>query len=147
MLRSGAAPIGNLSRYDPDTLSASMKRGWSRNALLQRLATSLAPYEPYLRGAPGGLPFVLDAQTLRQGLNFTLITSIGAIDLLGAIAGGGDYAALEPRSIEMVLFGHRCLVVGLDALIDAKRAAGRPKDMEALAELEALRDESPQASE
>jgi hypothetical protein len=110
---------------------------------LQRLAAALAPYEPYLRGAPAGLPFILDVDTLRRGLNFTLITSIGAIDLLGIIAGGGDYAALEPRSIEMILFGHRCLVVALDALIDAKRAAGRPKDMEALAELEALRDESP----
>jgi hypothetical protein len=109
---------------------------------LHRLASSLTPYEPYLRGAPAGLPFTLDADTLQRGLNFTLITSIGAIDLLGIIAGGGDYAALEPRSIEMVLFGHRCLVVGLDALIDAKRAAGRPKDMEALAELEALREES-----
>jgi len=30
------------------------------------------------------------------------------------------------------------MVVGLEALIRAKRAAGRPKDFEAIAELEAL---------
>lgn len=31
--------------------------------------------------------------------------------------------------------------LGRDKLIDTKRAAGRPKDLEALAELEALREE------
>jgi hypothetical protein len=108
---------------------------------MQRLASALAPYEPYLRGAPAGFPFMLDRETLRRGLNFTLTTQVGALDLLGEIAGGGDYTNLEPKSVEMILFGHHCLVVGLDALIDAKRAAGRPKDMEAVAELEAIREE------
>jgi hypothetical protein len=71
-----------------------------------------------------------------------LTTSIGALDVLGTIAGGGDYAALEPRSVIMVLFGNECRVLGLDALIDSKRATGRPKDLDTLAELETLRDES-----
>ncbi len=39
---------------------------------LERLAGSLAPLQPYLRGAPAGLPFRWDAATLRHGLNFTL---------------------------------------------------------------------------
>jgi len=38
------------------------------------------------------------------------------------------------------IFGVRCLVLGLDKLIDVKRAAGRPKDLEALAELVATRE-------
>ena len=33
---------------------------------LSRLAKALAPHKPYLRGAPEGLPFVLDAETLRR---------------------------------------------------------------------------------
>jgi hypothetical protein len=107
-----------------------------------RVAESLAAYRPYLRGAAEGLPFVLDADTIRRGLNFTLTTSVGAIDLLGEIAGGGNYEALESHCVSMTLYGHNCLVLGLDALIDAKRAAGRPKDFDAIAELEALRDES-----
>jgi len=36
-------------------------------ANLGRLAQALAPYQPYLRGAPPGLPFRLDAQTLQRG--------------------------------------------------------------------------------
>jgi hypothetical protein len=41
---------------------------------MSRLAAALAPVHPYLRGAPPGLPFTLDAPTLGRGLNFTLAT-------------------------------------------------------------------------
>jgi hypothetical protein len=34
-----------------------------------------------------------------------------------------------------------CRYLGLEKLIEVKRAAGRPKDFEAIAELEALREE------
>jgi hypothetical protein len=105
---------------------------------LQKLARALAPHEPYLRGAPEGLPFRLDTDTLRRGLNFTLSSKLGD-NLLGEIVGGGGYA-LEPHAVAMELFGVRCLVLGLDKLIEVKRAAGRPKDLEALAELVAIRE-------
>jgi hypothetical protein len=39
------------------------------------------------------------------------------------------------------VFGVDCLCVTLDALIRLKRAAGRRKDLEAIAELEAIREE------
>lgn len=107
---------------------------------LQRLVRALAPHEPYLRGAPPGLPFRLDVETLRRGLNFTLTSKLGDVDLLGEIAGGGDYESLLPHTIELELFGVRCRCLGLDKLIDVKRAAGRPKDFETLAELEAIRE-------
>lgn len=48
---------------------------------------------------------------------------------------------LLPASEEVPLFGLSCRCVTLEALIRMKRAAGRPKYFEALAELEALRDE------
>ncbi len=108
---------------------------------LARLAEALAPHEPYLRGAPADLPFQLDADTLRRGLNFTLTSKLGDIDLLGEIVGGGGYEALIGHTIEIELFGVRCRCLGLDKLIEVKRAAGRPKDFEALAELEAIREE------
>jgi hypothetical protein len=74
-------------------------------------------------------------------LNFTLTTDAGAIDLLGEIAGGGRYEQLAPHTVEMALFGHPCLVLELSRLIQVKRAAGRPKDLDAIAELEALLEE------
>ena len=105
---------------------------------IERLALALQPHSPYLRGAPPGLPFEWSAATIARGLNFTLTTAIGDIDLLGEIAGGGDYHALLPHTIEVEIFGHRCRCLDLPALIRAKRASGRPKDLEALAELEAI---------
>ncbi len=106
-----------------------------------RLAAALAPHAPYLRGAPPGLPFRWDAETIRRGLNFTLTTTLGDVDLLGEIVGGGGYADLLPHSQIVKVSGldYRCL--SLARLIHVKRAAGRPKDLEAIAELEALREE------
>lgn len=108
---------------------------------LSRLARALAPLRPYLRGAPAGLPFRLDEMTLAAGLNFTLATSAGDIDLLGEIAGAGTYDDLINRTIEVELFGVRCRCLDLPTLIAAKVASGRPKDLEAIAELRALMQE------
>ena len=110
-------------------------------ANLERLRAALAGHEPYLRGAPPGLPFRWDVKTLRSGLNFTLTTKLGAIDLLGEIAGGGSYESLLPFTINLELFGVECKCLELEKLIETKRAAGRPRDFEAIAELEALREE------
>ena len=105
---------------------------------IARLAQALAPFSPYLRGAPAGLPFRFDPPTIRRGLNFTLTTAVGDVDFLGEMTGGGTYEQLLPHTIDLVVFGRTIRVLDLPALIRAKRAAGRPKDLEAVAELEAL---------
>jgi len=115
---------------------------YSRSAdNLVRLAEALEAVDPYLRGAPPGLPFRWDAKTLRHGLNFTLTTSVGDIDLLGEITGGGRFEDLLPESLRVQAYGIECWCLGLEKLIQVKRAAGRPKDLEAIAELEALLEE------
>ena len=108
---------------------------------LKRLVRILSPHQPYLRGAPPGLPFTWDERTIRMGLNFTLTTTLGNLDLLGEVAGAGNYEQLLPHSVEMVLFGVKCRCATLDRLIQMKRAAGRPKDMETIAELQLLLEE------
>jgi len=60
---------------------------------------------------------------------------------LGEVAGGGRYEDLEKETETIHVFGVNCLCVTLDALIRLKRAAGRRKDLEAIAELEAIREE------
>lgn len=108
---------------------------------IRLLVATLAPLQPYLRGVPPGLPFVWDEKTVRMGLNFTLTTSAGELDLLGEVTGGGSYEALLPNSEEIALFGSKYRCVDLPTLIHLKRAAGRPKDFEAIAELEILLEE------
>ncbi len=108
---------------------------------VSRLIRALTPYEPYLRGAPAGLPFRWDELTIQSGLNFTLTTTLGALDLLGEITGGGGYEELLPHSIQLHLYDVECFCLGLARLIHVKRAAGRPKDLETIAELEAILEE------
>jgi hypothetical protein len=108
---------------------------------IERLAQALEPLSPYLRGAPPGLPFRFDAETIRRGLNFTLTTAAGDLDCLGEATGNGTYDALVTGSCVLQVFGRDCRFVDLETLIRLKRAAGRPKDLERIAELEALRDE------
>lgn len=108
---------------------------------IRRLVHALSPLQPYLRGAPPGLPFRCDELTIESGLNFTFDTTAGPLDCLGEVAGLGPYEAVLPRSHDAELYGFHCRFIDLDALIIAKRAAGRPKDFEAIAELEVIREE------
>ena len=108
---------------------------------ITRLVLALAPLNPYLRGAPPGLPFRWSDETIKKGLNFTLVTSLGALDLLGEITGGGGYDDLLPHTLTLTLHKSECLCLGIEYLIKVKRAAGRPKDFEAIAELEAILEE------
>ncbi len=105
---------------------------------LRSLATALAPLHPRLRGVPPELPFTLDEASLRQGLNFTLDTDLGALDLLGEVAGLGAYEHVDAASSELEIAGLPLLVLTVDGLERAKRAAGRPKDLLDLGFLRAL---------
>ena len=63
-----------------------------------------------------------------------------ALDLLGEITGGG-YEELLPHSIRLRLYDVECFCLGLARLIHVKGAAGRPKDLETIAELQAILEE------
>lgn len=111
---------------------------------IARIFNALKPIDPYLRGAPPGLPFDWSVPTIQKGLNFTLVTNLGALDLLGEIVGGGGYEQLRPETIEVEIAGVNCLCLNVERLIAVKRAAGRPKDLEVVAELEQILDETRQ---
>ncbi len=109
-------------------------------ANLVRIATALHSVNARLRNAPPDLPFLLDAETLRKGMNFTFITDVGDLDLLGEVRGIGFYDKAAEGASSFELLGYRFTVIALEKLILAKRTAGRAKDMIAVAELEAILD-------
>src|ERR1051325_6191068 len=74
-------------------------------ANLERLAAALQSVHARLRNAPEGLPFILDAETLKRGLNFTFTTDIGDVDLLGEVQGVGHFEDVHADSVEVSLFG------------------------------------------
>lgn len=108
-------------------------------ANIAALAAAFDSLHPYLRGAPQGLPFRFDRATIQAGLNFTLSTDLGDVDLLGEVSGVGAFEQVLVQSEEKPLFGLQVRVLTIDGLIAAKRAAGRRKDLDHLDELEALK--------
>ncbi len=98
--------------YGSTILTNDLDVCYARNAEnLARLATALLSVNAKLRNAPPDLPFILDVETLRRGMNFTF-----------------------------ELFGYSFPVLEIKKLIVAKRTAGRAKDMVALPELEAIQE-------
>jgi hypothetical protein len=108
---------------------------------LERLAAALRDVHTELRGAEPDLPFLVDARTLRAGDAFKLTSDVGWLDLLGTPAGTAGFEDLSRTADAFDLFGQRVLVASVDDLIRMKRAAGRPKDLLAVEELGALRQE------
>jgi hypothetical protein len=105
---------------------------------LDALVRALAPYHPRLRGAPPGLPFFWDVRTLRNIMNITLDTDLGSVDLLGEPAGVTSFEALWQDATVLERNGCAVRVASIPALIAMKRAAGRPKDLSHLMELEQM---------
>jgi len=108
------------------------------SANTERLAATLSKWNAYPRGIEPDLPFFMDARQFRATPMMTLTTREGFIDVLDVVKGVGGYTDCHRRSTEVEAFDLRFRVLDLPALIDAKRATGRPKDIDQLPELEAL---------
>lgn len=135
VLIGGQAGVAQGSAYmtsDVDICYARDKKN------LENLVKTLTPFHPYLRGAEKNLQFIFDARTLQMGLNFTLSTDIGDIDLFGEIKGIGYYDEVLKYSEIMEIYGMQCNVLAVEGLIKSKRACGRQKDEPVIKELEAI---------
>ena len=110
----------------------------TESANIERLASLLAEWKSYPRGIEPGLPFFMDERQFGITPVMTLTTKKGFLDVLDRVKGVGDYESCAGKSIKVQAFGIRFRVLDLPALIAAKKAAGRPKDIDQLPELEAL---------
>lgn len=108
---------------------------------LERLAEALRELKPTLRGAPPDLPFVIDAQSLALGSNYTFSTELGDCDFLGEVEPIGGFEQLTRNAETMDLDGVCVLVMSLDDLIRVKQYIKRPKDLAALEQLKTIKEE------
>jgi hypothetical protein len=108
------------------------------------LISALSPLHPRLRLAPSPeasllvAAFRFNARTLRQGSNLTLMTDAGPLDLLAHVPGLGGYDEVLVAATSLEMYGVTIAVLDIEGLAQAKRAAGRAKDLAVLPELEAL---------
>lgn len=109
-----------------------------------RLSAALRKMNARLRvlGEPQGLRASLDPQMLAAGMNFTFATDLGDLDIFGEIPGTGKYENAVAASEEHeILEGARPIrTLSIESLIATKKAAGRAKDLDAIPELEAMRE-------
>lgn len=105
---------------------------------LERLGQTLVDLGARLRGVAADVPFVPDGRTLRRTQILTLDTPDGPLDLLIDPSGSPGYAQLSERALRVEWAGTTIKVASLEDLMSMKRAAGRPKDLLALEELEAI---------
>jgi hypothetical protein len=108
----------------------------------ERFATVLARLEAEVRLAdlppPGG---EITAGWLAGGGHFVFGTVHGLLDALSWIA-GRDHAALDSQALTVELSdGSALRVCSYEDLVAMKRLAGRPRDLDDLRELEAVRED------
>jgi hypothetical protein len=139
VLIGGLAGMAHGSAYPTYDVDIAYARD---RANLERLAASLRQLRATLRGAPPGLPFLLDAETLEKGSHLTFDTPHGSLDILSDPDGAPSYGVLKkaagkPADVE----GVNIFVASLDHLIAMKDASGRTKDRNMATELRTLSDE------
>jgi hypothetical protein len=112
---------------------------FSAENLLQ-IQEAFAAIHPIHRMTPRRIPLQLDESNVKGLKNLYLSTDLGQIDLLGRITGLGDFSEVWENSVQVILNGMPCQVLSLDALIRAKEALGRPRDLQAVLQLKAIRE-------
>jgi predicted nucleotidyltransferase len=105
---------------------------------LEALGLGLVDLGARLRGVTDDVPFAPDAATLRRTRVVTLETEEGPLDVLADPAGAPGYETLKHRALEVPVAGVLVRVASLEDLLAMKRASGRPKDLLAIEELEAI---------
>lgn len=108
---------------------------------LERLAAQLGPVHPVHRFSPATPALTVDEVRNNRWRNLYLKTDLGVLDCLSEVKGIGDYQACLSRSVPVNLGSFKIRSLSLDALIEAKRAMGRPRDLFTADELELIKEQ------
>lgn len=107
---------------------------------LERLASALRALDArvYTDSVPEGLPFDCSAHMLARAEGWNLVTSAGRLDILFSPAGSGGYDELARTADHFDVLGISVPAASLESIVRMKEAAGRPKDLQAVAILKAM---------
>lgn len=104
---------------------------------LARLSAALTELGARVRtqGVTEGLAFSHDAESLARASIWNLTTTAGDFDLSFRPTGTDGYEDLAANALVVQVAGHDIAVANLADVVRSKEAAGRPKDIAALAAL------------
>jgi hypothetical protein len=107
---------------------------------IARLYEAVRDLHPYHRMTPGRIPFALEQTTVQPLQNIYLSTDWGQLDCLGHVKGIGGYGECLKFSEPIEMAGFTMMTLTLEGILIAKRAMGRPRDLQTVFELEAVRE-------
>ena len=108
-------------------------------ATLLMLQRAISDLHPVHRMTPKRKKLKLTELTCGQFKNLYLDTDIGQLDCLSFIDGLGDYSQVKGESELVEVEKMKVRVLSLDALIKSKKSMSRPRDKEAILQLEAIK--------
>lgn len=85
-------------------------------------------------------PLIESAEKLAKLKNLYLKTDCGYIDILSEVSEIGNFKEVYRNSVEIPLFGMKCRVLDIDALIRSKGVMKRSKDKETIVQLRAVKE-------
>jgi len=107
---------------------------------LRRIERAVRDLPPFHRLAANKLPLALTSELCSRLKNLYLQTDLGKLDCLGEVSGVGSYEDVFRRSEFARLPYGEFRFLNLDALMQAKEAAGRDRDLEVLKHLRAIKE-------
>ena len=106
---------------------------------LRKIETAVKDLHPRHRLTANKLPLELTDEFCDSLKNIYLTTDLGILDCLGEVAGLGNYEQVLKHSVAHKMSYGEFPILSLDALITAKEAAGREKDLYAVRLLRAIK--------
>ena len=107
---------------------------------LRRIEAAMGDLHPIHRLAANKLPLELTSELCLRLNNLYLQTDLGILDCLSEVAGVGGYEEVLRQSVAGELPYGMFQFLTMDALISAKQATGRDRDLETLRHLRAIQE-------
>jgi hypothetical protein len=114
---------------------------------LRRIEAAVKDLHPRHRLTANKLPFELTDELCDSLKNIYLNTDLGILDCLSEVAGIGNYEQVLRQSVSHSLSYGEFRMLSLDALIAAKSAVGREKDLDAVRLFQAIKEKREQQKE
>jgi predicted nucleotidyltransferase len=114
---------------------------------VRKIESAVKDLNPVHRLTANKLPLAETRSSFKDLKNIYLQTDLGKLDCLGEVAGLGSYEQVFQQSILHTMSFGQFRMLKLDALIVAKTAAGRQKDLDAVRLLQAVKERKAQQKE
>ena len=111
---------------------------------VRRIESAVKDLHPIHRLTANKLPLELTRSRFGELKNLYLQTDLGKLDCLSEVAGVGNFEAVLKQSVVASFDYGTFRFLNLDALIAAKKAVGRERDLDAVRRLLAIKEKSEQ---